>query len=83
MDKLQRKFNVRLNVVQGKNILVQRNNAFEIDEVGLHVWQLCDGNHTAEEIAEALTKEYQVEFAEALADVQQFINHLSSLELFQ
>lgn len=72
MDRPLRKFNVRSQVVQGKNLLVQQNNAYEIDDVGLSIWKLCDGKHSIEEIATALTQEYEVEYAQALPDCQEF-----------
>lgn len=81
--KIQRMYNVTSNVVQRKNILVQRNNAFEIDEVGLSIWKHCDGGHSVEEIAEALTKEYQVEYDEALIDCQEYIEQMTTLGLLQ
>jgi hypothetical protein len=82
-SKPQKRFNVRFQVVQGKNLLVQRNNAYEIDEVGFSIWELCDGSRTVGEIAEALTQEYKVEYAVALADSQEFIDDLKTKGLLE
>ncbi|HLF26423.1 MAG TPA: PqqD family protein [Anaerolineae bacterium] len=79
----QKKFNVRFQAVQGKSLLVQRNNAYEIDEVGLSIWELCDGNNSIEKIAEALTQEYDVEYVQALADCQAFVEDLTSKGLLE
>jgi hypothetical protein len=79
----QKVFNVRWNVVQRKSALVLNNQAYEIDEVGLSIWELCDGNHSVEEIAELLTQEYDVEYTRALEDCQEFIGNLMDWSLLQ
>jgi hypothetical protein len=79
----QKKFNVRFQAVQGKNLLVQHNSAYEVDEVGLSIWELCDGGHSIEKIAEALAQEYEVEYTQALADCQTFIEELTTQGLLQ
>lgn len=87
MEKLGRKpqklYNVRTAIIQGKNILAQRNNAYEIDEVAMSIWERCDGNHTVENIVEALTKEYSVEYKQALADCEEFVNDLIAKGLLE
>lgn len=44
-----------------------------LNPTGTRVWQLADGTRTVEEIALALTQEFEVDYPEALASTQQFI----------
>lgn len=82
-DKPQKLFNVRFHRVQGKNLLTQHNNAYEIDGVGLMIWELCDGEHTLEQIVEAVTQDYEVDYAEALTDCRAFVDDLTAKGLLQ
>jgi len=84
MDNLpQKMFNVRLNAVRGKTILVQRNQAYELDEVALKIWELCDGSHSVEDIASKLINEYAVNYDEALKDCKAYITELKDMQLLQ
>jgi len=76
-------FNVRMNPLKESYLLVQRNQAFEIDEVGATIWNLCDGDHTLQQIAETLSQEYDVDVSEALQDVNEFVVDLRSKGLIQ
>ena len=48
-----------------------------LDKVGSHVWNLCDGNHTIEQIAESIHQEYRLTFEEAEAALRTYFNQLS------
>lgn len=80
-EKPCRMFNVRFQTVKGRHLLVQRNTAYEIDEVGLSIWELCDGGHTVEEIADAIVAEYDVSYDVALSDCNSFIEDLLNKSL--
>jgi hypothetical protein len=79
----QKAFNVRFQMIRGRNLLVQHHNAYEIDDVGVSIWELCDGHHTAEQIVEALTREYDVDYDAALADCRDFIQDLRAKGLLE
>lgn len=79
----QQPFNVSLNIVQGKYILVQRNQAYEIDEVGFRIWELSDGNHSIEDIAHVIAEEYNIDYDQVAADCQEFIADLSRMGLIE
>lgn len=79
----QQLFNVRTTLVRGKNLLVQRNIAYEIDEVGMDIWELCDGEHTLQQIAEVLTQTYNVAYEQAEQDCAEFIEDLKAKGLLQ
>ncbi len=48
-----------------------------LDKVGSHVWNLCDGNQTIEQIAESIHQEYRLTFEEAEAALRTYFNQLS------
>lgn len=82
-DKPQKMFNVRPDIKEGQNLLIQRNQAYELDEVGLRMWELCDGNHTIETIAQALCQEYDIDYDQVLIDCQEFVADLTAKGLLQ
>lgn len=48
----------------------------ELDEMGLHVWQLIDGKNTVREIAAIFAKDYGVGRREAELSVSSFLKSL-------
>ena len=52
-----------------------------LDKVGSHVWNLCDGNHTVEQIAESIHQEYKLTMEEAEAALRTYFNQLSEREI--
>lgn len=47
-----------------------------VNETGALLWELLAQEQTADILAEALTKEYEVEFARAKEDVDKFLEQL-------
>ena len=47
-----------------------------VNETGAFLWELLEQEHTTDALAEALTREYQVELARAKADVETFVDKL-------
>lgn len=52
-----------------------------INEIGFRIWELSDGKHTNEEIAENLSKEYSCTIGRARKDVASFISTLHKEKL--
>ena len=52
-----------------------------LDEVGSRIWRLADGSRTVDEIAAALTDEYEVTAEEAGTSVTSFVQALVEKEL--
>ena len=52
-----------------------------VNEVAYHVWRSCDGVATAQQIAERLADEFDVELEVALDDVEQLIATFAELRL--
>jgi hypothetical protein len=53
----------------------------ELNETASLVWKEADGTRTAQQIAERLAEEYQVEQATALADTIELVAHLAQKKL--
>jgi len=64
-------------------LLVRGMDAFELDDVAEFIWGLCDGTHTAEDIASAVAKEFDVTPERALKDVDAFLKDLLSARLLE
>lgn len=82
-QKPQQIFNIRMVVIQGRSFLTQFNVSYEIDEVGLRIWELCDGEHTIDEIATTIIQEYDAPYDRVLADCQDFVADLTHKGLLQ
>ena len=55
---------------------VNFNGMLTLNETGVMLWRLLEKGSTREALAEALTDEYDVTYAEALADVDEYIGTL-------
>lgn len=58
------------------NATIDFTGMLNINESGVILWRLLEGGCTREEMADALLKEYEVGYDEALADVDEFISKL-------
>ena len=58
------------------NATIDFTGMLNINESGVILWRLLEGGCTREEMADALLKEYDVGYDEALADVDEFISKL-------
>ena len=54
---------------------------YSLDEVGTRIWELCDGNRTADAIAAAICEEYEQDPAVVLTDVKELLADLASAGL--
>jgi len=55
---------------------VPQSKPISLDVVGARVWQLCDGEHTVNEIAEALMEEHKLHRREAEVSLTEFLKML-------
>ena len=55
---------------------IPEERKIQLDKVGSHVWSLCDGNHTVEEIADIIREQYKLVIEEAEAALQTYFNQL-------
>lgn len=52
-------------------------NAFSLNRVAAHIWSLCDGTRTTEEIARLLHEEYEVELDRLIRDVNAAVDFMA------
>ena len=66
-------------IVEGEAVLVlpEQGQVKVLNEVGARVWVLADGARTLRQIAAALCDEYDVNQAQAEADVSDFVAQLA------
>ncbi len=69
---------VATQVMDGQAVIVlpDSGRVTVLNEVGTRVWELIDGAHTVRQIAETLTREFDVSLATALQDTRDLIQRL-------
>ncbi len=75
--------NIVFRDIEGEGIL------YQVEEAKVHVlngtayaiWKQCDGKHTIEQIAKALTKTFRVDEQTALKDVKKSVEEFRNLKL--
>ena len=53
------------------------NSVYTLNETGAFIWEQIDGKRSIEEIINALTEEYDIDFENAEADVFSFTENMS------
>jgi hypothetical protein len=66
-------------IVDGEAVLVlsEQGQVKVLNEVGARIWTLADGTRTLRDIAAAICAEYDVDPAQAEADVLEFVGQLA------
>ena len=59
----------------------EKGNYIGLSEVGARIWDLCDGNRSAEQIALALNEEYDADLITIQADVVRLLSELQAVKL--
>lgn len=59
------------------------SSLYWLNPVATRIWQLADGQNSAEEIAGQICAEFDVEYDVALADVRQMIDAFEEKALFE
>lgn len=54
---------------------------FSLNEVGAHVWSLCDGSRTLAQVVDAVCTEFDATPDEVTADVLSLVDELASEKL--
>jgi hypothetical protein len=55
---------------------IPRERVFELDEVGRELWELCDGEHTLEEMIETFVDRHKLTRAEAEWSLRTYLRDL-------
>lgn len=64
--------------VDGKFIITDTIQVYEVNEVGARIFDLCNGKNTVEDIAIVLAKKYGVNDEIVLEDVKHYVSILLS-----
>lgn len=62
--------------VDGKFIITDTIDVYEVNEVGARIFDLCNGKNTVEDIAIVLAKKYGVNEEMVLEDVKNYVSIL-------
>lgn len=64
--------------LEGEAILLdpKAGCSYNLNIIGTLIWKLLDGKHTAHDIAAGICESYEVDFEQALHDVQQLLDDL-------
>jgi hypothetical protein len=81
----QRASNVVARAVRDEVVLLDlaTERYLALDEVGARVWSLLDGEHSRDHIADTIAVEYAASIEQIAADVDDFLEQLSTLGLVQ
>jgi hypothetical protein len=79
----RRAFDVRTDVNSGSVLLIRGTDAFELDDVGAHIWSLCDGSRATEDVIEEIVGAFEVDQQVASDDVQDFLKQLTRARLLE
>ncbi|MBC7327390.1 PqqD family protein [bacterium] len=87
---MRRKVNFLLRKVGDLNILVpigqevlDLNAVITLNETGAYLWELLEEERSAEELAIALSEEFDVDIAQARIDVENFLKELRETGLVE
>lgn len=69
---LQRNSSILWRELDGEAVLLSPSagSSYNLNPVGTFIWKRLDGKHTPADIATAICEVYEVEFEQALQDVQ-------------
>jgi hypothetical protein len=60
---------------------LEHGNYYSLTEVGIRIWDLCDGSRQVSEIAAVISNEYDVPIDEARTDVLELLAELAEEKL--
>ena len=78
-DSLLKRSEQTLNQqIEDSQVLLKLNSGhyYALDEIGIQVWQLCDGRHSVADIVSAICAEYDAPVATIEADVNALLQEL-------
>lgn len=78
-----RVFYVVFRRIKDRYLLLKHDEAFEINEVGVRIWELCDGNRTQKEISQEIAQKYGIPDETAERDVSEFLKDMKNLGLIE
>jgi Coenzyme PQQ synthesis protein D (PqqD) len=81
--RLQRRTGVQSRLVEGEMIVLDREHDLihQFNKTATFIWEHCDGQQSAAEIANALCENFEVDEATALKEVIETLERLQNLRL--
>ncbi|HYT35356.1 MAG TPA: PqqD family protein [Ktedonobacteraceae bacterium] len=72
---LQRNPSILWRELDGEAVLLSPSagSSYNLNQVGAFIWKMLDGKHTSENIAAAICQVYEVEYEQALQDVENIL----------
>ena len=79
----QRNTKILWRELEGEAVLLnpKAGCSYNLNHIGTFIWKMLDGNHTSEQIATAICESYEVEYEQALHDVEDIVAELNQHEL--
>ena len=74
---------VRTTGLGGRFFLTRDTATYVLGDVEVFIWRLCDGRTPIAEIADRLSRTYEVGQAQALTDVTEFVEELTQARLLE
>jgi Coenzyme PQQ synthesis protein D (PqqD) len=80
---LKRRSDIRSRLVDGELVVLDREAGFihQLNKTATYIWEQCDGQHTAAEIADRVCDVFEVDEPTALKDVFEILTRLQNLDL--
>jgi len=71
--------------LEGEAVLLSpsEGTSYNLNQVGTFIWNMLDGRHSSYTIATAICEVYEVEFEQALQDVENLFVELRNNDLLQ
>lgn len=84
-DRPLRDPDVQWRALEDGGVLVRSGDQrrFAVDEIGLVLWDRCDGDHAVDDLVAVIVHLFDVDAARATADVADFLDHLERESLVQ
>ena len=81
--RLKRRTGVQSRLVEGEMVVLDREHDLihQLNKTATFIWEHCDGQQSAAEIANAVCENFEVDEATAIREVIQTLERLQSLRL--
>ena len=85
MSRLRRRSNLKTQLVDGEMVVLDRQQGLvhQLNKTASYIWEQCNGQRTAAEIAGQLCESFEVDRPTALNDVLEVLKRLQDLKLIE
>ena len=80
----KRKQNLAWRKIEDEVVIIDLDKGrqfHELNDSGSRIWELCDGETSVDDIASALTEDFELDLPEAHKEVTEFITYLTEKDL--